>query len=163
MLSENDARRFWSKVSIAGGDDCWNWQDHCNKCGYGTIVIQRGSKLAHRIAWELTHGPIPTGLCVCHSCDNPACCNPAHLWIGTHADNMQDMVRKGRSMNGPHGESVHTAKLTEAQVILIRDLYASRHYTQDGLAALFNVTQGNIKCIVNGGTWKHLLGCEAPR
>lgn len=93
--------RFWSKVAKAGANDCWPWLGSQQKpMGYGHWTWwdgERGrSTTAHRKAWQLTNGPIPEGMMVLHSCDNPPCCNPAHLWLGTHADNMADKVAKGR-------------------------------------------------------------------
>jgi hypothetical protein len=92
--------RFWSKVQRAAG--CWEWQAGKFRNGYGMFGAGRfpdgrsDTRYTHRVAYELTHGPIPNGLQVLHTCDNPPCCNPAHLQLGTHLDNMQDSARKGR-------------------------------------------------------------------
>ena len=96
------AERFWEKVDQSGGlFACWPWTANRNSRGYGDR-FRVGDKQyrAHRFAYELTHGPIPDGLLVCHSCDNPPCCNPAHLWLGTAADNHADRNRKGRQASG---------------------------------------------------------------
>ncbi len=89
------ADRFWIKVVRSGDDECWGWSGTTNK-GYGRINVGGNMVLAHRVAWELTSGLIPPGMCVLHSCDNPPCVNPNHLFLGTHADNMRDMRAKGR-------------------------------------------------------------------
>lgn len=91
------AARFWSKVTIKSKSECWTWNGACNKDGRG-IVWRNGAKhKAPRVAWFLTFGEdVPSDLSVCHSCDNPSCVNPKHLWIGTHKENMTDSIRKGR-------------------------------------------------------------------
>jgi hypothetical protein len=76
--------------------DCWPWTGYTNTRGYGVIRINRRTVLAHRIAYQVERGPIPDGLFVCHHCDNPPCCNPAHLFLGTQTENMRDMISKGR-------------------------------------------------------------------
>jgi hypothetical protein len=96
--------RFWSKVDQRGPDECWEWTASRNQFGYGQIMLGAygtGGKarpfFAHRIAWELIHGPIETGLFVLHRCDNPPCVNPAHLFLGDQSDNMKDAHAKGRT------------------------------------------------------------------
>lgn len=89
-LSEKQKQLFWPKVDMTG--DCWIWTAGKLPSGYGRYL----NHFAHRVAYEITHGPIPDGLHVCHKCDNPSCCNPAHLFAGTAKDNMQDRERKGR-------------------------------------------------------------------
>lgn len=99
------SERFWSKVKCGTDDECWLWQAHRQAHrGYGTFGIgsrlipgsRHTSALAHRVAWELTYGPVPNGARVLHQCDNPPCCNPKHLFLGSQADNVADMIAKGR-------------------------------------------------------------------
>jgi hypothetical protein len=129
--------------------------------GYGIIRHGSASNVqrirAHRYTYELAHGPIPDGLSVLHNCpggDCRRCVNPRHLWVGTQADNMQDMWAKGR---GAHGQKARHAKLTDAQVVEIRQRYIPRVVTQDALAVEYGVEQTLISQIVRGTIWRHLL------
>lgn len=98
--------RFWSKVLMIPFSECWLWTGWHDADGYGKLAIpspSRSQLLAHRVSWEIHHGPIPAGKCVLHRCDTPSCINPAHLFLGTQADNMRDMHAKGRGRNGNYG------------------------------------------------------------
>ncbi len=90
--------RFWAKVVPAVGDECWGWNASRNNKGYGVVGFpsKAGKVYAHRVSWEIHYWPIPDGLFVLHRCDNPICCNPRHLFLGTSADNVRDMIEKGR-------------------------------------------------------------------
>src|SRR5581483_2912402 len=92
--------RFWAKASIRSGDGCWEWKGKGSGNGYGGFYAHGKHRLAHRVAWELRNGVIPDGMHVLHHCDNRRCVNPAHLFLGTHNDNMADMCAKGRQAKG---------------------------------------------------------------
>jgi hypothetical protein len=104
--------------------ECWPWTRAHLPSGYGKLRHDKKYLLAHRVVWELQNGPIPNGLQVCHSCDNPPCCNPEHLWLGTPKANTVDMIAKGRLRLGyrPFGMNHHRAKATTEQVEMIRAL-----------------------------------------
>jgi hypothetical protein len=150
------ATRFWSKVEKSDPDSCWRWRAGVGSRGYGIFHIGReGSEAAHRVAYALSTGPVPTGAFVCHSCDNPLCCNPGHLWLGSPKDNAADMAAKGRAAS-PAGELNPAHKLTRKQVVEIR----KRHWSgesQRSIARAFGVHQTNISQICRLMTWPRLF------
>lgn len=158
-LTEQDIARFWSKVKVATPDECWEWQGHLFHNGYGAFSLctpnAKTTVKAHRVAYILAHGEIPDGLSVCHSCDNPACCNSAHLWLGTQAENNADRDRKGRR-KGPQGEHHHKAILTESDVKEIRQRYALGGVTHEQLGLEYGVHESTISRITLRLNWKHL-------
>lgn len=141
--------RFWSKVEK--GPDCWVWKEQMRH-GYGSFSIDAKYYQAHRIAYLLTRGPIPPGMFVCHACDNPACVNPAHLWLGTNSDNMADMARKRRAR---HGQAHRATKLTEEQVRELLVLAQTGSYRHRDLARQFGVARSTVTKLINGTTWIH--------
>ena len=150
----NLADRFWMKVSKT--DSCWLWTGCVTDQGYGIITHRQIDYIASRMAWELTNGPIPDGLFVCHDCpggDNPRCVNPAHLFLGTPADNTADAVAKGRMAKG---ERCGQAKLTDATVVEIRGLYAAGGETFRSLASRFKVGYTAVRSAIHRLTWKHI-------
>jgi hypothetical protein len=94
---------FWSKVKILSDNECWPWLRRKDRKGYGQLFFTRDNEKAHRVAFQVTNGPIPSGFCVLHHCDNPICCNPDHLFLGTQLDNIKDMAEKGRGRNSMSG------------------------------------------------------------
>lgn len=149
------ADRFWDKVKKGSESECWLWIAGDNGEGYGRFRHGRKKVAAHRFSWELVHGPINDESFVLHKCDNPACVNPAHLFLGTNQDNMIDMVLKGR--NKPRlGKRNNKAKLTEDAVREIRRIYASGSVSQYQLAEKYGVGQPCIKDVVNFITWRHV-------
>lgn len=142
--------RFWAKVRITPG--CWLWLA-ANASGYGVFGLHGKTPLAHRVSWEMHNGPIKDGLWVLHRCDNPACVNPEHLWLGTHADNMQDMARKGRGRDfAPSGVDAYHAKLEAHQVREIRRLRAAG-VLQREVARRFGVHRCTVQDITQGRTY----------
>jgi len=134
-------------------EKCWLWTASTDSDGYGTFYVgAHRIYLAHRVAWELYRGPIPEGMCVLHSCDNPPCVNPEHLFLGTQADNGRDKANKGRQIRGSK-QWCH--KLTENQIFQIREL-CKRGYTQVDVARFFGVGELQIRRIVNRKVWKHI-------
>jgi hypothetical protein len=94
--------RFWAKIDRRAADECWPWTGARSRQGYGKLRVGTLTPDAHRLSYEFFYGPIPVGLHVLHTCDNPPCVNPAHLWLGTVADNMQDRNKKGRGRGEPN-------------------------------------------------------------
>lgn len=142
--------RFWHKVTVTGGDSCWLWHGATQGIGYGSFYMNRRLTTAHRFSYELHFGPIPLDKWVLHECDNPPCCNPRHLFLGDRLSNAQDRSRKGRT---PHGESSYRARLTYAQVVDIRERYASGSCTIYALAEEFGVHPATISKIINRKLW----------
>lgn len=121
QLYPNPVERFWAQVDRRATDECWEFTGTRVPDGYGLITWDGRQQPASRVSWMIHHGPIPGGLVIRHRCDNPPCVNPAHLEIGTVADNARDMVERGRAKPSMvHGSRVGTSKLTEADVTALR-------------------------------------------
>lgn len=147
----SDSCRFWNKVTFT--ESCWLFRFPLDKGGYGRIRFQgKNSAASHRVAWQLCNGPIPDGLWVLHKCDIPACCRPDHLFLGTHQDNVDDMMRKGRKHDF-NGEAHPGSILTAKQVIEIQRKYMSEYITQRELGEIYGVCQGTISAIITKKTW----------
>ena len=152
----NLEKRFWPKVQKGADNECWPWiAEAKHPFGYGRMTAGRGVNLkAHQIAWALENGPIPDGARVLHSCDNPPCCNSAHLFCGTMRDNTLDMIEKGRGGVPPlkYGEQHGMSKLTEADVMAIR----SDESPAADVATRFGVSAKTVYRIRKRLAWAHI-------
>ena len=154
-ITSDSIRRFLDKVDILGRDDCWEWNASRNSLGYGCFTAPHSKWVkAHRYSFEMFKGEIPNGLCVCHSCDNPPCVNPIHLWLGTLLDNHKDMRSKGRWVSEV-GENAFAAKLTDEEVRAIRRDYISGKGVQM-FVRKYNISTSLAQNIVTRRSWKHL-------
>jgi hypothetical protein len=157
--SRSLAGRFWAKArKSADPDGCWAWTAARNPLGYGEFRAKTdrraGMDLAHRVAYELTYGPIPLGMQVCHRCDNPSCVRPDHLFLGSNADNVADRQAKGRS-GSARGAQNPNAKLDIERVAEIRRRHAAGETTV-ALGAEFGVTATLIGLIARRKVWRHV-------
>ncbi len=144
------ADRFWSKVRRGSPTDCWLWLGRPDKDGYGRYYLGGIAVRAHRAAYYLANGNFDQTLSICHSCDNPGCVNPAHLWAGTSAENLHDMDIKGRRVRGSRHKN---AKLTEYKVAIIRNSPLRGCV----LARKYHVSESTISRIRSGRWWRHTM------
>jgi hypothetical protein len=159
-----DAEKFWAQVGKSAPSGCWLWTGTKNGTGYGWVYtgykmngakVRSFMKLAHRIAYMLTHGEIPEGKHICHHCDNPPCVNPAHLYAGTQKENTTDAWRRGRrTMNkiDNAGEKHGMARLDEKTVLEIR----ASSGPQRAIASHFGISQGAVYLIKARKRWAHI-------
>jgi hypothetical protein len=150
MSERNTETRFWTLTERVG--PCLIWKSTLDRNGYGRFTWDHRQRFAHRLAWLFSRGPIPNGMHVLHTCDNPPCVEPLHLFLGTQQDNMRDMLAKGRNFR-PVGESHPRARLTAVQVAEIRQRVAAGA-NQTALALEYGVTSVNINRIVHHVIWR---------
>lgn len=133
-------KEFWFYVDRGEPDECWEFMGGKTHDGYGRYRVGKEIQMAHRISWIELVGPIPNDMFVLHKCDNPSCCNPAHLFLGTHDDNMKDMIEKGRSRRKTSDEDREN----------IRNLYRAG-ISQPEIARRFNIAYSNVNRIIQEG------------
>jgi hypothetical protein len=156
--------RFKSKIAMPNSNGCRLWTASVNTAGYGAFKVGGVQTSAHRFAWALVNGQVPDGLFVCHTCDVPACCEISHLWLGTNADNMRDMAKKGRGCSGDRNRAVHApmhgelncnARLTVAEVLNIRESAASG-VGYKYIAEKYGIKPSNVSNIATRRSWSHI-------
>ena len=151
-LSLIDFDSFYSKIQKT--DQCWLWIGSKHPVtGYGSFYIKGKTYLAHRISFEKSTGLSSSGLCICHTCDNPLCVNPEHLFSGSRADNNRDRDAKNRNVKGSR---TPWSKLTESDVLQIRALYHWSGFSLTQLCKEFSCSISSIDFIVKNKTWKHV-------
>lgn len=169
-------QKFWPKVNkdgptpihVPGIGKCWLWTGATDRYGYGNLK-SFGKGLAHRISFEIKNGLIEHGKSICHRCDNPACVNPDHLFIGTHKENMMDAAKKGRMASGerngtktkpetrPRGELCSFAKLNEHAVKELRKEYSMGGITMEKIALKHGITTVTAWKVINRKSWAHII------
>lgn len=145
--------RFWDKVDTTG-KGCWPFTGYVAPNGYGRFKYGDYVTNASRVAWQLVNGPIPDGQIILHTCDNPTCCRPDHLRLGTYKDNSADAIAKGRHA---HGETNGRSKLTAKDVLEIRQIYETTGISMAKLARLYGVSNRQLRDIINGIYWRHVM------
>lgn len=154
QYTTDDVSRFWSKVDRSG--DCWLWTAGKIRQGYGRFRVDGKGYLSHRFVYILTHGTLSDDICVLHSCDNPSCVRPDHLFLGTKTDNAADRDKKGRASGGKLvGETNGSARLTADQVREIRYRHTIGESTPV-IAVRFCISRGHVNDIVRHKKWKHI-------
>ena len=143
--------RFWAKVDRGNPDDCWEWNAHRVRGGYGRIWAAGRHWMAHRLSWSIHNGPIPDGLMIRHTCDNPPCVNPGHLLVGTRADNGRDVRLRGRKRGMAHNLAI----LTDKDVLFIRRAFRLG-IRPSRIARRLNVSESVVYSVRSRKTWTHI-------
>lgn len=157
-MNDRERERFWGKVLRGAPDDCWEWQGSRARTNwpYGHFRFRGHTKTTHRLSYALHYGAIPEGMFVCHRCDNPPCVNPAHLFVGTHTDNVRDMHSKGRAATTcTEGSKNGHTTMDEDAVRSIRARYRLGE-SQSAIARDLGISQTTVSLMVLRRTWKHI-------
>jgi hypothetical protein len=156
-IDEKFMQRFWKKVRVGNHNGCWEWMASKDYKGYGQFSVNGKSIRSHRISYMIKNGigSIPSGMSVCHSCDNRLCCNPKHLFLGTYEDNNHDRHKKGRD-GSAKGEAHGAAKLNNEKVLEIRYLLQLSSLSRTEIAKLYSVSKSTINRISTGEGWKNI-------
>jgi len=151
------ADRLRRKTVVSESSSCWEWQAARTRSGYGIFSVRGKLTYVHRFSYELHIGPIPVGYHVCHRCDNPSCCNPDHLFLGTDRENLSDMRDKGRGSDPPkfQGDTHPNAKLSPDDVRTIRARVELGDNTND-IAVDFGISRSNVYAVARRETWQHI-------
>lgn len=155
-ITQSDRERFFDKVAVGAHDECWEWGASLHKDGYGRVGLGGDVLLAHRVSYAIEHED-PDGDLVLHTCDNPPCVNPAHLYLGDQSDNNRDAWDRGRrTMSDQTGSNNHATKLDEETVREIKSRYESEDISQAKIGEEYGVSQSTVSLIVLGETWGHV-------
>lgn len=157
VLAWDELARFWSNVTVSHSFKCWPWHGAVDAHGYGALRIGERTVKAHRLAYSIANGETIDELHIRHACDNPPCCNPAHLLSGTAADNMADCISRGRNA---FGRRVPNAKLTDEQARVIWDM-RDGGLTAIAVGRVFGISEGSVRKVWYGETWKHVTQKES--
>lgn len=150
--------KLWDKIKIGKDNECWECTANPDRHGYGRIADKGKKIFAHRIAYKLYYGILPDDKDVLHKCDNPPCCNPKHLFLGTHKDNMRECAERGRSKNPVfHYEDHPLAKLDWEKVKDIRSNYRGLSGEQKYYSNKYGVTTAAIRNVLTEKTWKQII------
>lgn len=164
-LTAKDVARFRRFVRTGAADECWPWSGGLFDNGYGAFTIRHVTYRASRVAYFIATSEDPGEMEVCHTCDNPPCCNPSHLFLGTRQRNVDDCGDKGRRYRGerhnfkrnpPNGEANGRSLVTEDTVRAIRAEYVPRKVSQESLGKKYGLSRSAVYHIVSGDRWQHL-------
>ncbi len=153
----NTEEKFWARVQVGSKSECWPWTGSKNKKGYGEVSFDGKVRKAHRMAFVFSGNKLTKDKpLVCHKCDNPSCCNPAHLFAGNNTDNMVDMAKKHR-YSDTRGEKNGRAKISYREAMEIRDICKSKAMKQRDIAKAYGVGKSTVNYINTGAIWNYSL------